>query len=124
MSVPVDVSDLQAKTAEYGPVAYLVTVGGGGAPHLVSVLVSWDGAALRLAAGRTTAGNVADREAVTLLWAGRPGEDYCLIVDGVGSVDSVNEGGVVSVRPVRAVLHRLAQADGELPSCIKILDAR
>lgn len=117
-----EVSELQAKTAEYGPVAYLVTVGEGGGPHLVSVLTSWDGDALRLAAGNTTTGNVAARDAVTLLWAGRPGEDYCLIVDGAGSV--VDDGAAVMVRPLRAVLHRLAQADGDLPSCIKLLDAR
>jgi hypothetical protein len=122
MSVSVEVSELQAKTAEYGPIAYLVTVGEGGGPHLVSVLTSWDGDSLRVAAGNTTTGNVARSGAVTLLWAGRPGEDYCLIVDGEGAV--VDAGGVVLIRPLRAVLHRLAQADGDLPSCIKLLDAR
>lgn len=122
MSVSVDVSELRAKTAEYGPVAYLVTVGETGGPHLVSVLTSWDGDSLRAAAGRTTAANAAAQDAVTLLWAGRPGEDYCLIVDGPASV--VDDGAAVLVRPRRAVLHRLAQADGDLPSCVKILDAR
>lgn len=122
MSVSVDVAELQAKSAEFGPVAYLVTVGDGGSPHLVSVTPEWsdDGAALRISAGKTTCANAASGS-VTLLWAGRPGGDYCLIVDGAASVE---DGAVVVVEPQRAVLHRLASADSALPSCVKVLDRR
>lgn len=119
VSVSVDVSELAERIEEYGPVAYLVTTGESGAPHVVSVRPEWDGEELTAAAGKTSVGN-AGRAPVSLLWAGLPGGDYCLIVDGPARAGD----GAIVVKPVRAVLHRLAHADAELPSCVTVLDRR
>ena len=105
------------RLAEYGPHAHLVTVGEGGAPHVVSVLVSSAGGDRLVAgAGRTTAANVDRNPAVTLLWAAPAGNDYSLIVDGVAKV----EGDSLTVEPTTAVLHRVATAVGDGPSCIRL----
>ena len=117
MSVPVALEALEERLAQYGPHAHLVTVSDAALPHVVSVVARLEGGALRTGAGRTTAANVAANPGVTLLWAAPPGEDYCLIVDGAAEVD----GDQLAVRPSRAVLHRLATAPGEGPSCIDVL---
>lgn len=124
-----DVSELAAKIEEFGPVAYLVTTGEGGAPHVVSVLPAWEGEELVVPAGKSSSGNAREQPSVTLLWSGPPGADYCLIVDGAARAVASESGGAgeaggIAVRPVRAVLHRLAQADADLPSCVTVLDNR
>lgn len=122
MSIPVDISELADRLAEHGPVAFLVTVGSSGAPHVVSVGVVLAEGRLRCGAGRTTTANAAARPTVTLLWPGREGRDYCLLVDGTAEIDA--DGAQVAVVPVRAVLHRLHDAPGEGPSCVTVLDRR
>jgi hypothetical protein len=117
MSVPVELGELRERLEEYGPIAFLVTTGDGGRPHVVSVSVSLDGERLVAGAGRTTSANVAATPTVSLLWPARDGGAYCLIVDGDAEVD----GDRVRVEPTRAVLHRLADAAGEGPSCITVL---
>lgn len=84
---------------------------------MVSVSVALDDGVLTAGAGRTTSTNIAAHPNVSLVWAAAPGASYCLIVDGAASV--VDE--VVRVEPSRAVLHRLAGAAGEGPSCITVL---
>lgn len=121
MSVPVDVAELEERVAEYGPAAFLVSVGEHGAPHVVSVPVTTRDGILSCPAGRTTAANVARSGGATLLWPAPPGGDYCLIVDGRASVD---EDASVAVQPVRAVLHRVAGAPSDLASCITVVDRR
>ena len=123
MSVPVALDELRAEVARSGPVAFLLTVSAGTAPHAVSADVRWDGDVLVVGAGRTTARNVGAAPAVTLLWP-RSGDDYSLIVDGSGVVD----GDVVRIAPSRAILHRsvLAAAPdghtgGDAPRCITVL---
>ena len=123
MSVPVELSALADEVTRSGPTAFLLTVSDGASPHAVSASPTWDGDVLIVAAGRTTARNVAAAPAVSLLWP-RSGEDYSLIVDGSGVVD----GDVVRITPTRAILHRsvLASApdghtDGDVPRCITIL---
>ena len=117
MSVPVALADLAEKIDSYGPVAYLVTTGEGGAPHVVSVAVALEGEELVAGAGRSTSRNAGVQPVVSLVWAGAPGADYCLIVDGTARVGDER----IAVRPTRAVLHRLAQADASLPSCVTLL---
>jgi hypothetical protein len=126
MSVEVGLGDLRAELARHGPVAFLVTVGEDGGPHVVSVLVDEEAGALTAPAGRTTAKNVAARPAVSLLWPGPPGDGYCLIVDGPARLVRADGDGEASVivEPVRAVRHRLAAADDAGPSCITVLDRR
>jgi hypothetical protein len=83
----------------------------------VSVTVQFDGTRFSLGAGRTSRAHVAECESVTLLWPGSGGP-YGLIVDGVGEVDAERE--TLTVAPTRAVLHRLADAPDELPTCVPI----
>lgn len=112
---------LHERIAERGPQAHLVTVGAGGAPHVVSVLVETDGDRLLAGAGRTTSANVAARPTVTLVWAAPPGAAYSLIVDGDAALVDGEPAPTLAIRPSAAVLHRVAGAEGEGPSCIPVL---
>jgi hypothetical protein len=116
VSVPVALDELQAQVAAYGSVAYLLTVGATGAPHVVSVVVGWRDDELTAGAGTRTAANVRDRPDVSLLWPpAAAGDAYSLIVDGNATVD----GDIVRIEPTRAVQHRRPDgADG--PTCIQI----
>jgi hypothetical protein len=120
VSVAVELAELRDKVAEYGAVAFLVTVGADGAAHVVSTAVEMTGDAITAPAGRTTAANADRAGSITVLWPARPGERYCLIVDGTATV----EDGAVTVGPVRAVLHRVADAPDDGPTCVPIVDQR
>lgn len=127
MSIAVELRDLAGRIEEYGPVAFVVTVGERG-PHVVSTQVSVEGSALVTGAGRTTSANAGARPRVTLMWppvAAKP--DYCLLVDGDATVvEGAGEAGEATLRvaPDRAVLHRMADAGSDGPSCITVLDTR
>lgn len=103
MSVPVEVADLQAKTAEYGW-AYLLTVGEDGRPHVVAVSPTWDGDRLAMDVGRGTAANAAARSSVVLCFPPVEPDGYSLIVDGTARVGERR----VAFEPSGAVLHRPA----------------
>src|SRR5688572_19667464 len=103
---------LREQLDAYGSAAHLVTVGEGGRPHVVSVVVEADGDRLR-----TTTANATANPAVTLVWAAPPGEAYTLLVDGRAEPD----GGHLVVSPQRAVRHRVVTASGDGPSCITIV---
>ncbi|MDQ1446376.1 MAG: hypothetical protein QOI20_2840 [Acidimicrobiaceae bacterium] len=119
MSVAVDLAELAEHIESFGPVAYLVTTGEGGGAHVVSVMPVWNDDELSTPAGRSTSANVAANGRATLLWPAASGADYCLLVDETGRV--VEDPSSVAVRPTRAVLHRLPQADASLPSCVTVL---
>jgi hypothetical protein len=119
VSIPVDLAELAKHIESYGQVAFVVTAGEAGSPHVVSAAVVWDEGELRMGAGSRTGQNVALHGTVSLLWTGAPGADYCLIVDGDARL--TDDGAQLAVRPTRAVLHRLAQADASLPSCVTVL---
>jgi hypothetical protein len=124
MSVAVSLDALHAQVDEFGPVAYLVTVGGSGAPHIVSVTVSWSGDRLVMGAGRTSARNVAAGGTLTLLWppCGADGP-YSLLVDGRGEVlprGADDDDTRVAFSPTTAVLHRSAPAHPSGPRCVAI----
>ncbi|MGK2948485.1 MAG: pyridoxamine 5'-phosphate oxidase family protein [Acidimicrobiales bacterium] len=114
MSKPVDLGALRAEVEARGPAAYLITIGPD-RPHVVSALLTWSDEHLVAEAGRTTERNLAADPAVTLLWAARPGEDYCLLVDGTGQVFD----GRVAVQPHKAMQHRQAGDDAG-PRCLPI----
>ena len=107
--------ELARRLEEFGDVAFLVTTDGAGA-HVVSVPTTFDGGQLHMPAGRTSQGNVESSTTATLLWPSPDGGPYCLIVDGDAQVD----GDHVTVLPTRAVLHRLADAPSDLPSCVSL----
>jgi hypothetical protein len=119
VSITVALDALRARVEEFGPVAFLLTVGEGARPHVVSVGVEWDADRLVAGAGRTTAANVGRQPAVSLLWPAAG--DYALIVDGAAAVETRDGGAVVVIEPSRAVLHRVANASGEGPSCVTVL---
>ena len=114
---------LHDRIAEYGRRAFLVTTDGEH-PHVVSVVVDEDGDRLVVEAGRRSSANVRAHPTVTLLWPAAPDGDYGLIVDGAGEPADAAEQGPLTIEPTSAVLHRMADAEGDGPSCIRILDRR
>ena len=56
---------------------------------------------------------------MTLVWPSAPGGDYCLIVDGNATADADAE--QLTVEPTFAVLHRVAGAPSDTPSCVAVL---
>lgn len=112
--MPVALDELGRRVEEFGPVPFLITTGAD-VSHVVSTAVTFDGERFELTAGRTSRANIEIHPAVTLLWPGNGGP-YGLIVDGVPRTD----GERVVVEPIRAVLHRLADASDDLPSCIPV----
>jgi len=84
----------------------------------VSVTLTWDGDELVAAAGRTTVANAAARTAVTVVWPPGPDPAYSLIVDAEATASD----GQVRLRPTSAVLHRVADAEGDGPTCRPVGD--
>ena len=115
MSVAVSLEELARRVEEFGSLAFLVTTDGAN-PHVVSVAVSFDGTTFSVPAGRSSHRNIEASATATLLWPGRDGGPYSLIVDG----DASNQGDTAQLRPTTAVLHRLAGAPDDLPSCVRI----
>ncbi len=123
MSVAVDLEGLDERIAEFGPAAFLVTVGDDGRPHVVSVAVERDGDRLATRAGRRTRANLAARPTLTLLWPATPGGAYSLLVDGeVDGAGVSDDDPTIAVAPTHAVLHRVADATGEGPTCLPVSD--
>jgi hypothetical protein len=121
MSIPVELADLAERLGQFGDVAYLVTVGEDGAPHVVSVRASLDERRLLVGAGRRTTSNVQLHPAVTLLWPSPPGVGYSLIVDGMATPFVRDETSMLAVDPTGAVLHRTPDGDPAAPSCVTVL---
>jgi hypothetical protein len=119
VSVAVDIEALDEQIAVYGPRAYLLTVTDDHLPHVVSVEVALQAGRLVTSVGRRTGANLASRPATTFLW---PPPDataaYSLIVDGT-AVQPAGEG-PLQVQPVAAVLHRVAGAPGDGPTCLPV----
>ena len=121
VSVTVALDALRARVEEFGSIAFLLTVGESARPHVVSVGVEWDADRLVAGAGRTTSANVGRRPTVSLLWAAPEAGEYALIVDGAAAIETRDETAVVVIEPSRAVLHRVASATGQGPSCVTVL---
>jgi hypothetical protein len=117
VSVPVALDELERRLDAFGSHPFLVTTSADRRAHVVSVSAPFDGSRFAVPAGRTSRANAATKDAVTLLWSGAGGP-YALIVDGTAEVDADTE--ILMVTPTRAVLHRLADASEELPSCVRI----
>ena len=116
MSVPVDLDALEPVVAELGPEALLATVTADATPHVVSVLVAWEAGVLVMGAGRRTTANLAANPAATLVFPTVLGGGYRLIVDGTGAVD----GDALTLTPTAAILHRVADAPGDGPTCLPV----
>jgi hypothetical protein len=120
VSIAVALEALWERVAEFGPRAYLVTVGSDGHAHVVSAAPRREGAGVAVDAGNTSRSNVAANPAVTILWPPPGDGDYSLIVDGTAAA---RPGEPLLVQPTRAVLHRVAGAAGPGPGCVPVLDA-
>ena len=108
MSIPVEVADLAAALKDFGAGYLLTTTGGTVKVVTVEPRVS-DGALLVEAPGRGTLANLADNDAVTLVFPPGEPKGFTLLVDARGEVT----GDDVRVTPSGAVLHRPAShADG------------
>lgn len=117
VSVAVDLEALGERLATYGDRAYLLSVTDEALPHAVSVQVRLDGEHLVTRVGRRTGANLVARPHATFLWPPPgAGGDYSLIVDGT-AVEPAGEG-ELAVRPTAAVLHRVAGAPGDGPTCL------
>ena len=104
MSVKVDLDQLTDALADY-TFAYLITVGNDYRAHTVAVDPVLRSGVLEMGdVGDTTARNVADHPAITVVWPPREPGGYTLIVDGSGTLD----GRALAIAPDRAVLHRSA----------------
>ena len=119
MTQKLELAGLPDRIREYGRGAFLMTVGDSGTPHVVSVAVDWDGATLTTQPGRTSRSNIATRPTVTLLWPGDESAAYGLLVDGTASAMDGAEG-PLTITPTSAILHRLAEAEGDGPTCLPV----
>ncbi|MDT5095091.1 MAG: hypothetical protein QOH60_4454 [Mycobacterium sp.] len=105
MSVTVDLEQLAQTLADY-TFAYLVTVGDDYRAHTVAIDPAFvDHAFFVGSVGGTTRRNINQHNVITLVWPPREPGGYTLIVDGTGHFSD----DVLTVEPVRAVLHRKAQ---------------
>ena len=119
MSIRVDLDKLRTRITEFGTNVLLVSVKPGGVPHVVSVAPSFSGDDLVMSVGRSTRANVDASPTVTMVWPG-PGDEYCLLVDGRAHRVGDTESELIAVEPTGAVLHRLAGAPADLPSCVPL----
>ncbi len=106
MSIAVSLDELRARTEEFTTDAYLLTVRDDGRSHSVAVPVRWEGDALVVPVGNTTAANASARPLVALLWPPNEPGGFSLIVDADARVD----GQEITLQPTNAVLHRPAPA--------------
>ena len=120
VSMTVELADLEARIAEFGPRAFLVTVGADPRAHVVSAAVACIDGRLVVGAGRRTRANLEQNPAVVLLWPGAPDARLSLIVDGVVDdvVDRRRPRGPPAARPcctgsrgVSAAVRRLRRDD-------------
>jgi len=122
MAQPVEITDVAQGVAEFGPLATLVTVTEGGAPHVGSVLVAVDDGHLAVSVGSRTRANIRSNHAVTLAWL-PDHADYQLIVDGNAvTSDEPTDDGLFAVRidVERGILHRVAGRTEAGPSCVPL----
>jgi hypothetical protein len=120
----VQLDGLREQTTKFGESAYVITVTDDGKPHVVSVVVDWDGDRLTFGAGRTTLSCAAQRPAVALLWAPVEAGGYSLIVDGWATREDPSVD-ILTLQPSKAILHRSAErsteAGGQVSDCVAVL---
>ena len=121
MSVPVDLAALRDRLDDFGAHPYLVSTNDDGSPHLTSVTVRFEGDALVAGPGRRPRQNLAARPAVALLWPPAADPAYSLIVDVTAVVADGSEDALLT--PRAAILHRVAGAPGDGPTCVPVDEA-
>jgi hypothetical protein len=97
---------LSAAISQYGPVAYLLSVGADG-PHTSQVSVELRGHLITCAIGASAARNIASAPLVSLLWPPREPGGYAMIVNGIATETTAADGGVkAEIALTKSVLHR------------------
>lgn len=105
MTIKVQLDDLAAALDEVPNTAFLLTTNDDASPHPANVNVRFADGRLTASAGRRSCRNCADRPTVTLLWANKGERAMSLLVDGVATVESADEG-IVHIVPTSAIWHR------------------
>ena len=105
MSIKVELPELPAKAASYGP-GFLLSADGSGGPHAMHVQFEFisEPVVATCSVGRSAANNIKSNPLVTLLWAPLEDAGYSLIADG----DAEVQDGIATIRLLGAVLHRHA----------------
>jgi hypothetical protein len=108
MTGPAAPTRLETAARERGSLAYVITLGQDGAPHVVNADVDVSEGELRAVVGARTAANARARSRISVLFPARGEADYSLIVDGLAAVDATEDDRAFRLRltPTRAVLHR------------------
>lgn len=107
MSVPVDLDALRDELAGLERPAYLVTAGDEGPPHLVATFLTWVDGAFETGCGGTTARNLAERAAASVVVPPNEPDGYSLIFDATAEVVD-GPPRTARLTPTKALLHRPA----------------
>ncbi|MGE0766515.1 MAG: hypothetical protein AB7L90_08640 [Hyphomicrobiaceae bacterium] len=92
--------------SDYGPEAYLLTVGKDG-PHTTPVSVRLDGEKIDCAIGPSAARNIASVPNVSLFWPPRDAGGYAMFVNGIATgVQRPDGGHEAAISLTKSVLHR------------------
>jgi hypothetical protein len=118
-SKKVDLARLAVAIGDFS-FAYLITVSDDYRVHTVTVNpVMREGILVVGPIGGRTRSNLTDRSDGTLLWPPREPGGYSLIVDGHATVTHTGtETSELTIAPVRALLHRNAESQGQLHDCV------
>lgn len=104
---------LEDAIAQYGPEAFLLTVGTDG-PHTSSVRVKLHGNTATCALGRSAGRNIASEPQVSLFWPPLEQGGYALIVNGTASaVQPAGGEPMAEIRLTKSVFHRAGPRDEE-----------
>ncbi len=105
MSIKVALDELTDALDGLGDACFLLTTNEDQSPHPANVPVQFDGERFILSAGKRSCRNCAERAAITLLWPAGAAGAMSLLVDGVATVES-DEDGRVTIEPTGAIWHR------------------
>lgn len=97
---------LSEALSEYGPEAYLLTVGKDG-PHTTPVSVQLDGNVIGCNIGPSAAKNISSVPNVSLFWPPREPGGYAMFVNGLAKGLQRSDGGAAAeITLTKSVLHR------------------
>ena len=109
MSIKVELDELAAAVEGMPTPAFLLTTNDDSSPHPANVNVQFADGRFTASAGRRSCRNCGERASVTLLWANKGDQAMSLLVDGVATVVSADDG-IVHIEPTSAIWHRQPDA--------------
>lgn len=97
---------LQSALDDYGPEAWLITVGEDG-PHTSNVMAELRGETVTCALGNSARRNVVTRPNVSLLWPSREPGGYGIILNGRAEIEGERNGSAIArIVLTKSVFHR------------------